>query len=155
MLQNSLFGASGSLGAVSDAALSPGRRACALWDAEAQAQLLGLDPVQQPCAWNVTSRAFDGAGCSQLCWWNATSQSFNGGGCVPTAQTSCGCRHLTDFASQSAPTISTCSASDLLNLSPSDIVTKLRMFLIIICILFGGARPRRRAAPQHAVQPPG
>ena len=43
-----------------------------------------------------------------------------------------------DFASGGAPRISVCSASDMLNLSPSDIVNKLRMFLYLICGLFGG-----------------
>ena len=37
-----------------------------------------------------------------------------------------------------APTISVCSASDMLSLSPADIITKLRTFLYLICGLFGG-----------------
>ena len=67
------------------------------------------------------------------------SQAFGGKGCVATSVTYCACQHLTDFASASAPKISVCSAKDLLSLSPSDIVTKLRLFLYLICGLFGGA----------------
>ena len=108
---------------------------CPLWDAGAQAQLLGANGT---CDWNVTAAAFQGDGCSVTCYWNATAQAFAGAGCVIAPSTSCGCRHLTEFASSSAPTISTCSASDMLSLSPGDIVTKLRVFLIMICGLFGG-----------------
>ena len=43
-----------------------------------------------------------------------------------------------DFSGGSAPKISVCSASDMLSLSPSDILTKLRLFLYLICGLFGG-----------------
>ena len=49
-----------------------------------------------------------------------------------------------DFSSSSAPKISVCSAKDLLSLSPADIVNKLRLFLYLICGLFGGAA---RSAP--------
>jgi len=45
--------------------------------------------------------------------------------------------HLTDFASQSAPKIATCSAADMVAVSANDIITKLRFFLYIIVILFG------------------
>ena len=82
-------------------------------------------------------RPDNGAGC----FWNATAQAFSGDGCVASGRTQCGCTHLTDFAPESAPTISVCSASDLLNLSPADIVTKLRLFLILISAMFGGAPP--------------
>ena len=108
---------------------------CPLWDAGAQAQLLG---VPGTCIWNVSAAAFQGDACAWTCYWNATAQAFAGAGCVIARATLCGCRHLTQFASSSAPTVSTCSASDMLSLSPGDIVTKLRVFLIMICGLFGG-----------------
>ena len=108
---------------------------CPLWDAGAQAQLLG---VPGTCDWNVSAAAFQGDACAWTCYWNATAQAFAGAGCVIAPATQCGCRHLTAFASSSAPTISTCSASDMLSLSPGDIVTKLRVFLLMICGLFGG-----------------
>ena len=49
----------------------------------------------------------------------------------------CACRHLTDFACASKPSIPTVSLQDLLSLSPSDIVTKLKMLFEVVCILFG------------------
>ena len=107
---------------------------CPLWDAAAQAALLGAPP----CVWNASAAAFQGPGCDATCYWNATAQSFGGGGCVAAPVTACGCRHLTAFATSSAPTISVCSASSMLSISPADILTKLRMFLILIAGLFGG-----------------
>ena len=46
-------------------------------------------------------------------------------------------QHLTDFASQSAPKISVCSAKDMIAISPLDIITHLKFFLILVCALFG------------------
>ena len=129
---------------------------CALWDAGAQAQLLAAPP----CSWNTSAAAFQGPGCSVTCYWNATAQAFAGGGCLVAPATSCGCRHLTAFASSSAPTISVCSASDMLSLTPGDIINKLRTFLYVIGGLFVGMhagaaagyaidRADRKAVIQH------
>lgn len=46
-------------------------------------------------------------------------------------------QHLTDFSSESAPKISVCSAADLIAVSPADIIGKLRVFFILVLILFG------------------
>ena len=61
-----------------------------------------------------------------------------GGGCVAAAgPTQCMCRHLTDFASARVPKIQTCSLSDMMSLSPGDIITKLRFLFIVVIGLFG------------------
>ena len=137
-----------------------GAQAQLLLQTPAQFAAAGLLP-NATCAWNVTLAAFVGDACKVTCYWNSTvgativslpavlvrvaqtvsalqAQAFAGASCVTAPATSCGCRHLTAFASSSAPTISTCSASDMLSLSPGDIVNKLRTFLIMICGLFGG-----------------
>ena len=72
------------------------------------------------------------------CWWNNTKQSFIGPGCVSTpGPTQCMCRHLTDFAPARAPSLSTVSTSELLGLSPGDIITKLRLLFVVVITLFG------------------
>ena len=72
------------------------------------------------------------------CAWDNTLQAFVGAGCVATGNvTRCMCRHLTDFAAARAPVLTTCSLSDMLSLSPGDIVTKLRMLFIVVITLFG------------------
>jgi len=112
-------------------------------------------PAPAPCSAPVAPvlRVFYGSTCGLLtgvaqgshygCAWNATRQSFVGEGCSATEapdgslSTQCSCRHLTDFASGSQPQISTCSISDLVGLNPADIVTKLRVLFIVVCVLFG------------------
>jgi hypothetical protein len=89
-------------------------------------------------------RVFSGAACALWrpgnaagCHWNATWQRFDGDGCVSAPLTECACRHATDFAS--APVvISTASASDLVSFTVVDVVTKLRLLLIVIVVLFSG-----------------
>ena len=101
-------------------------------------------------------RVFYGANCqlwqqgnAYNCSWDNVLQAFSGGGCVSSpGPTQCMCRHvsfaccmaarpmradarvptaqLTDFASARVPTISTCSLSDMMSLSPGDIITKLK-----------------------------
>lgn len=72
------------------------------------------------------------------CAWNNTAQAFTGAGCVATGgPVRCACRHLTDFACASKPSLPTCSLADLTALSPGDIVSKLRTLLQIVAILFG------------------
>ena len=86
-------------------------------------------------------RVYNGTRCGLIanasCYWNQTAQAFNGTGCAVANVTSCACVHLTDFASQGAPKISVCSAKDLTAVSPGDIITKLKFFLVLICTLFG------------------
>jgi len=90
-------------------------------------------------------RIFYGSSCALLdggnelgCAWNAELQSFVGAGCVSQSDaTQCQCRHLTDFASASAPSLPTCSLSDMLSLNPADIVSKLTMLFALVISLFG------------------
>ena len=78
------------------------------------------------------------AGNNVSCSWDNTKQAFTGAGCVVTGgPVDCACRHLTDFAGASKPSIPTASLSDMLSLTPSDIVTKLRMLFIVVIVLFG------------------
>ena len=71
------------------------------------------------------------------CSWDNVKQAFVGGGCVPTGNaTQCMCRHLTDFASARVPKVATCSLSDMMSLSPGDIITKLRFLFIVVISLF-------------------
>ena len=46
-------------------------------------------------------------------------------------------KQLTDFASARKPTIKTASLSDLMSLSPNDLLTKLRFLFITVMVLFG------------------
>jgi hypothetical protein len=72
------------------------------------------------------------------CSFDNIKQSFVGGGCVASGgPTHCMCRHLTDFAATRKPKIATCSASDMLSLSPGDIVTKLKFLFAVVITLFG------------------
>ena len=98
--------------------------------------------VTGPCP---VLRVYSGAACalrqpnnSLACTWDNQRQSFTGCGCVPdpVASTQCACRHLTEFASSAAPSIPTCSLSDMLSLNPADIVTKLKMLFIVVIVLF-------------------
>jgi hypothetical protein len=45
---------------------------------------------------------------------------------------------LTDFMSLSTPVIEVCSLSDMLSVTPRDILTRLRLLFIVVCVLFGG-----------------
>ena len=73
-------------------------------------------------------RVYNGTACglisNPVCYWNQTAQAFSGPGCAAANSTGCACLHLTDFASQGAPKISVCSASDLTAVTPNDIITK-------------------------------
>ena len=72
------------------------------------------------------------------CYWNNSKQAFVGAGCVASGgPVQCACRHLTDFAGASKPSIPTASLQDLLSLNPADIVTKLRYLFIVVIVLFG------------------
>jgi hypothetical protein len=71
------------------------------------------------------------------CAWDAAKQAFAGAGCVVANVTRCACTHLTSFAGQPAPKIAVCSADDLLNLSPADLVTRLQLLFCIVVGLFG------------------
>ena len=62
------------------------------------------------------------------CYWDNVNQSFLGAGCVPSGRaTACACRHLTDFAASSRPSIPVCSLSDLTSFSFGDIISKLTL----------------------------
>ena len=89
-------------------------------------------------------RVFYGAQCaiwqpsnSFNCHWDATSQTFNGTGCVAATTTQCATLHLTTFASTAAPRIAVASASDLADVNPADLTTKLRMLFGVVIGLFG------------------
>ena len=89
-------------------------------------------------------RVFYGAQCAMwqpgnvyACHWDAASQSFNGTGCVAATTTQCATLHLTTFASTSAPRIAVASASDLTDINPADLTTKLRMLFGVVIGLFG------------------
>jgi hypothetical protein len=93
---------------------------------------------------SLVLRAFVGAQCAlsnatrnATCAWDAVAQTFDGPGCVAANATRCGCTHLTDFTSSPAVNIPVCSLADMVNFSASDIVTKLRLLFITVCILFG------------------
>ena len=87
---------------------------------------------------------FTGSSCALIqpgnaynCAWNNSAQAFTGAGCVASGgPVRCACRHLTDFACASKPSIPTVSLQDLISLSPSDIITKLKMLFEIVIILF-------------------
>ena len=111
-----------------------------------QRQPLGADnaAISCPAAGTPVLRVMYGALCPVWqsntlgCWWNNTNQSFTGPGCVSTpGPTQCMCRHLTDFAAARAPSLSSVSTSELLGLSPKDIVTKLRLLFCVVVGLFG------------------
>jgi hypothetical protein len=97
------------------------------------------------------------------CAWNTTLQAFEGDGCAAAAATQCAvritrtsphaphltrlthlrtsrtqCTHLTSFSGEPAPKIAVCSAKDMVNLDPRDIVTKLRLLFCVVVGLFGG-----------------
>jgi hypothetical protein len=89
-------------------------------------------------------RVFYGGQCAMwqpdnsfACHWDATSQTFNGTGCVPAAATQCATLHLTSFISTTAPRIAVASASDLTDINPADLTTKLRMLFGVVIGLFG------------------
>jgi hypothetical protein len=72
------------------------------------------------------------------CYYDNQKQAFLGAGCVAAAgPTQCACRHLTDFAGASKPSIPVCSLSDLTSFSFGDIVTKLKTLFEVVIILFG------------------
>ena len=88
------------------------------------------------------------------CYWEASHQVFMGDGCVANATQGCACRHLTDFAAPSLPSVQVrrrgptliatvarpqrhcgfdrshaeqvASPSALLGIDPKDLVTKLK-----------------------------
>ena len=77
---------------------------------------------------------FAGARCALIspatpCYWDNILQSFQGNGCVPAPVQQCACRHLTDFAGASAPSIPMCSLSDLTSFDFGDVVQKLTLLL--------------------------
>jgi hypothetical protein len=85
---------------------------------------------------------FAGARCALIspatpCYWDNILQSFQGDGCAPAPVQQCACRHLTDFAGASKPSIPMCSLSDMTSLSFGDIVHKLTLLFEIVIILFG------------------
>ena len=90
-------------------------------------------------------RVYYGATCqlwntsnAERCYWNATAQAFAGTGCVPASgPEQCLCRHLTDFSSFAFPQIRIATPDQMVAISPKDIITKLRFFLCVICVLFG------------------
>ena len=64
------------------------------------------------------------AGNNVSCAWDNLKSAFVGAGCVATGgPVDCACRHLTDFAGASKPSIPTASLSDMLSLDPADIVS--------------------------------
>ena len=86
---------------------------------------------------------FSGASCevwktnnSLQCNWDALSQSFTGSGCVGASQMQCMCTHLTAFSSYAPPTIHVASRSQMLHISPADVLSKARLFVIMVSILF-------------------
>jgi hypothetical protein len=88
-------------------------------------------------------RVFSGASCALYaqdnaagCAWNATQQAFTGAGCVVAAATQCACTHLTSFTGEPAPKIAVCSAADMMNLNPADLVTKLKLLFGVVVGLF-------------------
>ena len=73
------------------------------------------------------------------CFWNATGQAFQGPGCVASAAPSqCPCGHLTDFSVLTFPSIPVATPTQMLAVSPKDLVTKLRFFFWLIFGLFIG-----------------
>ena len=99
------------------------------------------------------------------CFWNNSKQAFVGAGCVASGgPVRCACRHLTDFAGASKPSIPTASLQDLLSLNPADIVTKLKYLFIVVIVLFGcmwigaafgyGQDAKMRASIMHKLQEP-
>ena len=116
---------------------------CGLWDQNNTAA----------CFWNATAQAFSGTGCvasnqTQCGCVHLTgtkAPAWLGAALLPfppaapsAAPEAARLPHAADFAGEAQPTISICSASDLLSLSPSDIVTKLRTFLYVLGALFVG-----------------
>ena len=109
-----------------------------------------LAPLQTPrveCNSTLSTApklVFTGPSCALIqpgnaysCSWNNSAQAFTGAGCVASGEpVRCACRHLTDFACASKPSIPTVSLQDLLSLSPTDIVTKLKMLFEVVIILF-------------------
>ncbi len=81
---------------------------------------------------DIVLRAYVGTHCAlrvadaTRCYWDCEKQAFVGAGCVSASMTRCLCTHATDFCSSAAPTIAVASLSDLVGLSPDDIITKLR-----------------------------
>jgi hypothetical protein len=76
-------------------------------------------------------RIFSGAGCALYragnaagCAWSTVNQSFSGAGCVVANATQCACTHLTSFSGEPTPKIAVCSASDMVNLDPGDLVRR-------------------------------
>jgi hypothetical protein len=88
-------------------------------------------------------RAFTGARCAlrnasgaEACAWDAVRQAFAGPGCVAANATHCACTHATDFASSPAINIPVCTASDLVGLTPADLISKLRVLFVAVMSLF-------------------
>ena len=70
------------------------------------------------------------------CWWNASAQVFNGPGCVAANETNCLCTHLTTYSAFSAPSVNVASQHQMLSVSPADILSKAKVFVIVIVVLF-------------------
>jgi len=72
------------------------------------------------------------------CSWSNLLQSFVGPGCVaaPGNATQCMCRHLTDFSSSHVVAVPACSLAQMDELTPDDVITKLRVLLVVIVIMF-------------------
>ena len=72
------------------------------------------------------------------CFWNNSKHAFEGAGCVASGgPVQCACRHLTEFAGKSKPSLPMASTSDMFGLNPADIVTKLKLLFEVVIILFG------------------
>jgi hypothetical protein len=80
----------------------------------------------------------DAVAAAAWCGWNVSTQTFAGAGCLVNNVTQVATRHLTAFTVQAAPPeIKTLSASDLVSISPQDLV-HIKGLLIIVCVLFTG-----------------
>jgi hypothetical protein len=96
---------------------------CALWKPQTGAAALSS------CHWNVTVQNFVGPGCAGA-GGNGTTAS------PPLTQ--CACRHATDFTSSPPLVISAATPKDLVDFSPADIWTRLRLLLYIVGSIFVG-----------------
>ena len=73
------------------------------------------------------------------CFWNNAKHAFEGAGCVASGgPVQCACRHLTEFAGKNVPALPTADLSEMMSLSPADLLTKLkRLFIAVICLFCG------------------
>jgi hypothetical protein len=77
------------------------------------------------------------------CWWNNSKGAFQGPGCVASGEpVQCLCRHLTEFAGTSKPSLPMASLSDLVGLNPADIVSVRALKMdIAACLVRADALP--------------